>query len=881
MACPALGYPLGIEIAMRSIPTLPLAVAVLTFWLPHCLAQLVVPPASSISVLPSAGTVGVGQTFTVTCRLNYNGTAEVDGFAFVINHDPAGLAAVPGSFYLGTNSGTDQQFLLKPNQDTNGLVLTNLCDATRPGAVYLTAGDLGRSNPQRGSLAQSGFLVSFQMTAVAAGIWTLSPAPYIDDSVLYDVYMRPTSTVGFNTATVVVRNPTAVSVAAVDASASEPGTDTAMFLFTRSGPTNADLVARFTITGNAGSGDDYEIVPWWLVIPAGASNASLVITPLDDSDIEGDETVIVTLQTSGDYDIAMPSAATVTIHDDENMPPAVALTSPAHGAIFPNPTNITLTATASDSNGSVTNVEFFREGTVKLGEDASSPYSFTWSNAPPGTYVLTARATDNLGATADSAPVSIVVRGAPSVTVSCPTNFAATASVTVSATATDPDGVIAFLEIYRNGAVFAATNGGALSALWTNAVPGTYTLTARASDDRGLLTTSAPVVVTVTASGLADNYANRPFLSGFTNYVTGNTTYFTKEAGETNHAARWGEHSGWMAWTAPASGSCTMDTFDSGFDTVLAIYTNVPGTDTVSNLVVVVYNDDASSQTVLSSVGFTAVAGKTYVVVVDSYALFGGGGGQGGSVQLHIAQANPAPVITASPQSVVASVGDNVGFSVTASGSAPLTNQWRWNWTAIAGATGSTFTRTNVALTNAGLYDVIVSNSGGAATSAPAVLVVRAPAEFTTLPAQQVVDPGGTAAFNVTATGSDPLNYQWSFNGVLLPGQITNVFTRYNAQHADGGTYAVTVANAAGSASAGAELIVRPIFTSYTATNGNLLLNWHGTTGKGYVVEGTTNLNPPSTVWTNLGSATNTALQGQFTVPMGNATRAIRLRVGP
>ena len=379
-----------------------------------CFAQPV-PPASSISVVAAPSTVAVGQTFTVTCRLSYNGTTEIDGFAFVINHNPAGLAAVPGSFYLGTNSGPDQQFLLKPNQDTNGLVLTNLCDATRPGTVYLTVGDLGRSNPQRGSVAQSGFLVSFQMTALAPGSWQLSPAPYIDDAVLYDVFMRPASTMGFGITTVKVKNPATMMVQAVDASAGEPGTDTAMFLFARTGPTNADVVVRYTIGGTTGSGDDYVIVPWWLVIPAGASNASLVITPIDDTDVEGDETVIVTLQTSGDYDIATPNTATVTIHDDENMPPTVALTGPAHGTIYANPTNVTLTATASDSNGSVTNVEFFREGTVKLGEDASSPYSFTWSNAPPGTYVLTARATDNLGATGDSVPISVTVRGPPGV----------------------------------------------------------------------------------------------------------------------------------------------------------------------------------------------------------------------------------------------------------------------------------------------------------------------------------------------------------------------------------------------------------------------------------------------------------------------------------
>ena len=548
---------------------------------------------------------------------------------------------------------------------------------------------------------------------------------------------------------------------AADPSGSEPGTDVPAFLLQRFGPTNAPVTARFSVGGTARPGWDYQYIEGSLVIPAGVTEALIVVTIYDDDEIKGDETVTLNLLPHNDYDISGTGTATVTIHDDENMPPAVTLIAPAHGTIYAQPTNITITATASDSNGSVTNVEFFREGNIKLGEDASSPYSFTWSNAPPGTYVITARAMDNLGATADSVPIGIVVRGPPSVTLTCPTNVAATASVTVTATATDGDGAIVFLEIYRDGVVWTATNSGALAVLWTNMAPGTYTLTARASDDRGLLTTSAPVVVTVTAAGMSDNYADRPILGGLTNYATADNTSFTKETGEPAHAFRYGNHSAWVAWTAPRNGKVWVDTFGSSFDTVLVLYTNnPPPAGTVSNLTYLGANLDAGG-TPQSQIIFTAVAGQSYSLVVDG-TLFG----ESGTIHLHISQTNPAPVITASPQSVVASVGDNVGFSVTASGSAPLTNQWRWNGSAIAGATGSTFTRTNVALTNAGLYDVIVSNSGGAATSAPAVLVVRAPAEFTTLPAQQVVDPGGTAAFNVTATGSDPLNYQWSFNGV-------------------------------------------------------------------------------------------------------------------
>jgi hypothetical protein len=681
------------------------------------------------------------------------------------------------------------------------------------------------------------------------------------------------------TATINVANPTAVAVQAVDAGASEPGTDTAMFLFSRSGPTNADLVVRYAVSGTAANIYDYDTLHGWLVIPAGTSSTNLTVAPLDDTLIEGDETVTLTLQSSTDYDLSGTGVATIVIHDDENPPPTVVLTSPPNGSIFPQGTNLTFTAIAGDANGSVTKVEFFKDGTTKLGEDSSTPYSFTWTNPPSGVHVLTGRATDNLGATGDSEPIVVIVRGAPTVAITAPTNGAslsASAGIPVSAVGSDPDGVITFLELYRDGMLLAATNCINLATTWSNASVGNYTLTARAGDDNGLLATSAPVAITVTASGLADTYTNRPRLTGFTNYATGNSSGFTKETGEPNHANRTGDHSGWIAWTAPAGGTCTMDTMGSSFDTVLAIYTNLPGTDAVNNLVVVTYNDDADQSVVWSRVTFTAIAGRSYAIAVDGYAAE-----VGGTIHLHISLPNTAPVITASPQSQVRAVGQTASFSVSASGPPVLNYQWRRNGTNLSGATASTLTLTNVQELHGGFYGAVVSNAGGAVTSTPAVLTVLTQPAFTTAPTTQVVEPGGTATFVVGATGSPLLTYQWSFNGTLMPGEFASSFTRYNAQHADGGIYSVTVANAAGTTNADAELIVCPVITSLTPSNSTLLLNWHGTTGKVYVIEGATNLTPPSTSWTTLGTVTNTGLAAQFPVPLTNATRVIRLRVAP
>ncbi|MEZ0392009.1 MAG: DUF4082 domain-containing protein, partial [Pseudobdellovibrionaceae bacterium] len=82
--------------------------------------------------------------------------------------------------------------------------------------------------------------------------------------------------------------------------------------------------------------------------------------------------------------------------------------SPANGASFSAGMNIAVNASASDSDGSVAKVEFFN-GSTKLGEDLSAPYSYTMSSAVAGSYSLKARATDNAGAIKDSAAVSITV----------------------------------------------------------------------------------------------------------------------------------------------------------------------------------------------------------------------------------------------------------------------------------------------------------------------------------------------------------------------------------------------------------------------------------------------------------------------------------------
>jgi len=105
--------------------------------------------------------------------------------------------------------------------------------------------------------------------------------------------------------------------------------------------------------------------------------------------------------------------ATLTL---SNNPPAVSLTSPTDQATFSASQNISLSANASDVDGSVSRVDFFASGFL-VGSSTAAPYQITWTNVAAGNYVLTARATDNIGNTTTSASRSIrVITGEASFT---------------------------------------------------------------------------------------------------------------------------------------------------------------------------------------------------------------------------------------------------------------------------------------------------------------------------------------------------------------------------------------------------------------------------------------------------------------------------------
>src|SRR5208282_3390835 len=198
-------------------------------------------------------------------------------------------------------------------------------------------------------------------------------------------------------------------------------------------------------------------------------------------------------------------------------------------------------------------------------------------------------------------------------------------------------------------------------------------------------------------------------------------------------------------------------------------------------------------------------------------------------VRVDLVSAATSPSIDFDPQDQTALVGQDTSFSVQASGTAPLGYQWYYNTnTVLTNATSSILTLTNVQLSDAGGYSVVVTNAYGSATSAVAQLTVSLPVapSIITQPQDQTnILPGATATFSVIASGTDPLSYQWYFNtNTVLTNATDSILAITNVQPANAGSYFVAVSNLAGGViSSNAFLTVNtspvaPVFNSQPAS---------------------------------------------------------------
>ncbi|MBC7485323.1 MAG: discoidin domain-containing protein [Cytophagaceae bacterium] len=244
--------------------------------------------------------------------------------------------------------------------------------------------------------------------------------------------------------------------------------------------------------------------------------------------------------------IAYSSNVVVNITTAVNQLPLVSLTAPVHNSSFTSPATISIEASASDADGTISKLEFFN-GNVWVGEDLTSPYSYNWAGMMAGTYLLSAKATDNAGGIAYSSKVIVnvttVVNQLPVVSLTAPTDnssFIAPAAISIAASASDADGVITKVEFFNGAIKLGEDFTSPYTYIWSGVRTGNYTLTVKATDNVGTVSTSAVRSITVLPAA-TDNCDGLATYTENGNYAAGS---MVKQSGIKYQCKPW-PYSGW------------------------------------------------------------------------------------------------------------------------------------------------------------------------------------------------------------------------------------------------------------------------------------------------------------------------------------------------
>ena len=363
-------------------------------------------------------------------------------------------------------------------------------------------------------------------------------------------------------------SPPVVTLTAPDANASELGPDPGNFLISRAGDLSTNLMVNYTISGSAINGTDYSSIASSATIPAGSASTAITITPLADSLVESNETVILTLATNAGYTVGSPSSATVTIVSTNQTINFAALAAVTYGSA-----PFALTATASSSlpvsyisgNPAVATVSGSTVTIVGAGTTlitASQAGNSNYSAAAPVSQMLTvapAPATVTLSGlsavydgTAKAASVSTVPSGLP-------------VSVTYNGNATIPVNAGSYTVVATvNSSNYTGSASGTLVITQPNQ---TINFAALAAVTYG----SAPFALTATASSslpvsyISGNPAVATVSGSTVTIVGAGTTLITaSQAGNSNYSAA--APVSQMLTVAPAPATVTLSGLSAVYD---------------------------------------------------------------------------------------------------------------------------------------------------------------------------------------------------------------------------------------------------------------------------------------------------------------------------
>ncbi len=221
----------------------------------------------------------------------------------------------------------------------------------------------------------------------------------------------------------------------------------------------------------------------------------------------------------------------------------------------------------------------------------------------------------------------------------------------------------------------------------------------------------------------------------------------------------------------------------------------------------VAVNNVASNGVLNASSGLitgTPTAAGTFVFSILAFERTNGSGDSYGPETVTFvisAAAAVGPTITVQPATQSANAGATITLGVAVTGSPAPTFQWRKDNANISGATQNTLLLTNVTAASAGAYTVVISNSAGTVTSAPAVLTINGAVTTAPVvaaqPQSQHVTPGAAVTLSVGATGNG-ISYQWKKDGAAIGGATNANLALASANAASMGFYDAEITNSAG-----------------------------------------------------------------------------------
>ncbi len=389
------------------------------------------PSASPITVLPAAlPTLTAGTPFLQT--LTSSGGLAPYTYALQAGTLPVGLTLSAGGVLSGT-----------PTQRGAYSFSVRSTDATLPTAQFVDRGYTGtvqnpslalvpasataiQSAPFSLALSTAGGVaphtyqletgtfpagITVSSAGVVSGTTAAAPGDYPVTIRVTDASTGPGSYFEVEPFTLTVSSPPTVSIAVAPASVTEDGATNLIYTVTRSLNLSSATTVNISTSGTATAGVDYTGGVATVVIPAGATTATITIDPTPDTQVEADETVILTVAAGTGYTVGAPASATGTILNDD-VPSATISVSPAAVA-EDGAANLVYTVTLNQANPSAaTTVNYTIGGTATNGTDYATIASPLVIAAGSTTGTITVNPTADATIEADETVILTLAAGA-------------------------------------------------------------------------------------------------------------------------------------------------------------------------------------------------------------------------------------------------------------------------------------------------------------------------------------------------------------------------------------------------------------------------------------------------------------------------------------